>query len=218
MAANRRRRRTSSKNKSGTVALRKQRTLKKVTEKPVKKKSPQKKNVAKRTKKRKSAKPVDWKVGVQKWAIIFFFIADILLIYFFIKHCSVAPVEDVPLVEDIPVQQTVRKTLQIEVLNGCAVGGLAAKFTDYLRDKGFDVVKTDNYMENGKKNFRMEHTVVIDRRGEMENARRVADILKLPAARVLSEPNKTYLIDATVVLGLDYSNMAIWKVLEQKYD
>ena len=32
--------------------------------------------------------------------------------------------------------------IQVEVLNGCGVEGVAAKFTDYLRQNNFDVVHT----------------------------------------------------------------------------
>jgi hypothetical protein len=36
--------------------------------------------------------------------------------------------------------------IQVEVLNGCGVTGVADRFTDFLRSEKFDVVKTDNYV------------------------------------------------------------------------
>jgi hypothetical protein len=94
-------------------------------------------------------------------------------------------------------------------LNGCGVSGVANKFTDHLRANGFDVVKTDNY-----ESFNVLRTVVIDRRGNMENATRVAESMGLSEERVLQEVHEAYLIDATVILGKDFRQLAVWRLME----
>ena len=42
--------------------------------------------------------------------------------------------------------KNVQQLVQVEVLNGCGISGVGDKFTDIIRSKGFDVVKTGNYM------------------------------------------------------------------------
>ncbi|NIT52770.1 MAG: LytR C-terminal domain-containing protein, partial [candidate division Zixibacteria bacterium] len=46
----------------------------------------------------------------------------------------------------------------VEILNGNGVTGVAAQYTEFLRDKGFDVQRTDN-----ADNFSYQNTLVIDR-------------------------------------------------------
>ena len=208
MATTRRRRTASSRSRSKTSPPRKRRKIKTTgtARKPQKKRN-----------KRKPVKKSDIKNRLQKIAIIFFFIADAVLIYFFIRHCSVPAVTEDPQPVKEPVRQPVQQSIQIEVLNGCGVSGIAALFTEFLRDSGFDVVRTDNYMENGRIRYNVLETTVVDRRGNIENARRIAAALRLDEDKVLSEPNELYLLDATVILGEDFKRMQIWKTLERDY-
>ena len=43
-------------------------------------------------------------------------------------------------------QQFPSEIIQVEVLNGCGVKGLADRFTDYLRQNNVDVVNIKNYI------------------------------------------------------------------------
>ncbi len=92
--------------------------------------------------------------------------------------------------------------IQIEVLNGCGVPGLATRFTSVLRQNGFDVVESGNF-----ETFDITQTVVIDRIGNMENARRVAHALGVPEDRIISEISPHFYLDATVVIGADYETL-----------
>lgn len=92
--------------------------------------------------------------------------------------------------------------IQLEVLNGCGVPGLATRFTSKLRKNGFDVVETGNF-----DNFDMKETIVIARSGKMENALRVAKALGIPQRNVLQEESPDYYLDATVVIGADYKSI-----------
>ena len=47
-----------------------------------------------------------------------------------------------------------KKPVQLEVLNGCGVNGVAEKFTDYLRADNFDVVNIGNY-----RSFDIDHSL-----------------------------------------------------------
>lgn len=100
--------------------------------------------------------------------------------------------------------QLIGKVIQLEVLNGCGVPGLANDFTSVLRKNGFDVVETGNF-----KNFDMQNTVVIARTFDAENARRVADALGINSENVFIEASEDFYLDATVVIGSDYKSLKL---------
>jgi hypothetical protein len=94
--------------------------------------------------------------------------------------------------------------IQLEVLNGCGVPGLANDFTSALRKNGFDVVETGNF-----KNFDMQNTVVIARTFNAKNAKRVADALGIAEEHVFIEASEDFYLDATVVIGSDYKSLKL---------
>ncbi|HEX6981387.1 MAG TPA: LytR C-terminal domain-containing protein [Balneolaceae bacterium] len=94
--------------------------------------------------------------------------------------------------------------IQLEVLNGCGVPGLAGEFTTALRKSGFDVVETGNF-----KNFDMQNTVLISRTLNDENARRVAEALGIHPKNIFIEASEDYYLDATVVIGSDYKSLKL---------
>ena len=94
--------------------------------------------------------------------------------------------------------------IQIEVLNGCGVPGLANQYTTALRKNGFDVVETGNF-----DNFDLEETLVIARSFDSENARRVANALGISEKNVIVEASDDFYLDATVVIGSDYQTLKL---------
>jgi len=96
----------------------------------------------------------------------------------------------------------VGSVIQVEVRNGVGVDGVAAKTTQYLRDQGFDVVSVGNYSS-----FNQEESVVLDRVGNPEAARKVAKALGVPMSRVQQEIRRQYYLDASVILGHDYEQL-----------
>jgi len=92
--------------------------------------------------------------------------------------------------------------IQVEVRNGAGVDHLAERTTEYLRDRGFDVVDVGNHSS-----FDQEHSVVIDRIGNMEAARNVAEALGIPPERVRQDFKPEYYLNASVILGHDYEQL-----------
>jgi hypothetical protein len=113
-------------------------------------------------------------------------------------------------VQPVPAGEEKKIPAQIEVLNGCGATGIADKFTAFLRQKGFDVVKTGNY-----ESFNVPKTLVIDRKGNVRLAVRVGSALGLKKSEVISEIHDLYMVDATVVLGKDFRLLSSWKSLEK---
>lgn len=97
--------------------------------------------------------------------------------------------------------------IQVEVLNGCGVGGVADRFTDYMRRNSFDVVSSGNYVLNGAPYFEVAKTMVIDRIGNMANARKVAASLGVKKVNVFQQLNKDYFLDVSVIIGKDYLSL-----------
>ena len=83
--------------------------------------------------------------------------------------------------------------VRVEVLNGTATRGLARRATLHLRDRGFDVVAMGNAPE------RRDSTLVLDRAGNAEFAKMVAEALG--GARIESRADPSGYLDVTVVLG-----------------
>lgn len=96
----------------------------------------------------------------------------------------------------------ISQVIQLEVLNGCGITGIATRFTDNLREYGFDVVETGNY-----DHFDVSNTFVISRSGQMENAYRVADALGISRKQVLREQAPEFYLDVTLIIGSDYESL-----------
>jgi hypothetical protein len=86
---------------------------------------------------------------------------------------------------------------RVEVLNAARRAGLARRATEALRAAGFDVVYFGNAPASAP-----DSSVVIDRVGAPEVARAAAAALGI--ATVRSEPDSALLVDATVLVGVDW--------------
>ena len=98
--------------------------------------------------------------------------------------------------------QLISEIIQIEVLNGCGIPGIANSFTGVLRANGFDVVETGNY-----DHFDLQQTIIISRSGVLDNAKRVASALGVEEIHVIREESPDYFLDVTVVIGHDYEQL-----------
>jgi len=107
-----------------------------------------------------------------------------------------------------PDEQTIvdpggrRRAIQIDVLNGTTVPGLALQMTKHLRAAGFDVVEVGNTATQD-----LQHTIVIDRMGNREAALAVAQELGIGSTRILEKPDPTLYLDVSVHIGADYRDV-----------
>lgn len=102
--------------------------------------------------------------------------------------------------------QIASEIIQVEVLNGCGAGGVADRFTDFLRTNNIDVVKTGNYISDD-----VSESLVIDRSGNMANALKAAKTLGIKKENVIQQLNKDYFLDVSIVIGRDYFNLTPFK-------
>jgi hypothetical protein len=112
----------------------------------------------------------------------------------------------------VPKPELVAKTgpdsirrIRIEVLNGCGVSGVAEKVGRYLREAGFDVMTWKN-----ADSFNYPETMVIDRTGNLENARRVANAMGLRThiQQIVHDPYR--IEQVAVIIGRDYDSLRIF--------
>lgn len=104
------------------------------------------------------------------------------------------------IIEDKSANITVSEIIQVEVLNGCGVSGIAERFTDYLRTNNIDVVSSSNYSD-----YNVPKTIVIDRIGNSANAKYVAEILGVK--KIITQINKDYFLDVSIIIGKDYNKL-----------
>ncbi len=94
---------------------------------------------------------------------------------------------------------TDESTVTVEVLNGTDVPGLAARAREVFLGYDLDVAQPRNADGEG-----YEYTVVIDRAGVIENARRVAAIIDCTRVESRTDGGAGRTADVTVILGRDF--------------
>lgn len=133
-----------------------------------------------------------------------FFIIVSLILFVFTIFLSYSLLNKLGIIKPNHQQEikpkNVQQLIQVEVLNGCGVSGVGDKFTDIIRSKGIDVVKTGNY-----RSFDIDQTFIIDRVGKTETADKVADSLGIDKKKIINEINKQYFLDLTIVIGKDFN-------------
>ena len=98
------------------------------------------------------------------------------------------------------------QSIEVEVLNGCGVTSLAARTTDFLRSKNFDVV-----FEGNMENQQYQHTLIIQRNEKVESLIKIADSFDIDltdSTHIQIIPDESLCLDVTVILGEDYRTFA----------
>lgn len=98
------------------------------------------------------------------------------------------------------------KPIEVQVLNGSGFIGLASECRNYLRTLDYDVVS-----EGNAEDFNFDSTVIIDRRGKMRNAEKVAYALNVPYENVIQQINDYLFLDVTIIIGKDYKSLKPFK-------
>lgn len=129
-------------------------------------------------------------------SILILIVINAILAYSVVKTFSFNDTEDYFLVD------STKARIQVEVLNGCGVSGVAEKLTDYLRINNIDVVNLGNY-----RSFEIENSIIVGRNEKIHNAEIVAAIVGLDEQNIIQQINPNYLLDVTFILGKDYRDL-----------
>jgi len=92
-------------------------------------------------------------------------------------------------------------SIQIDILNATGENRIAAKFRDYLKQKGFDVVDMGNYKSE------QEKTLVVDKCGDIAKSKRIAEALGISQRNIIQQLERSNFIDATILIGKDYNEL-----------
>jgi len=95
--------------------------------------------------------------------------------------------------------------IQVSVLNGCGVKGLAGEVRDYLRDKGFDVVDVGNFNKSVNSSF------VIDRMKDTSSSKKLAKAMGLPETKIVFNIDSSMFLRSSIILGSDYKKLKPFK-------
>ena len=139
-------------------------------------------------------------------SVILFLNALVIVLLFVVGYLSytyLSQADEVSKAKAEAMQPKKIRVLQLDVLNGCGAKGVSAKFTSYLRAHDFDVVDIRNYRSS-----HLPQTLVVDRVGNLEAARRVAAALGVDQEHVVQQLNPDYFVDVSVVIGLDYAQLS----------
>jgi anionic cell wall polymer biosynthesis LytR-Cps2A-Psr (LCP) family protein len=90
-------------------------------------------------------------------------------------------------------------TVAIEVLNGTSVGGLARRAANVFQSYGYEVISVAN-----ADNADYQKTVVLDRKGRLEIAQRIANLIRCQRVYSRLEETIDMSIDVTIILGTDF--------------
>ena len=96
--------------------------------------------------------------------------------------------------------------IQIEILNGCGTPGIAAKFSQFLRDNRVDVVRSEN-----ADHFEYEKTILIQRNENITGLQHVAEALQFDIKnpnQVITSVDPNLDVDLTLIIGKDYNSIS----------
>jgi hypothetical protein len=113
---------------------------------------------------------------------------------------------DAPRSGDTRTSIPAKEVVQLNVLNGCGVGGVGQRMTSYLRSAGYDVVEMGNY-----KTFDVKQSIIIDRSGNGEVSKKIAADLGIDPKNVVQQLSSEYFVTASVVIGKDFKSLRAWK-------
>ena len=127
-------------------------------------------------------------------------LALVVLAYGFATRLVRAPA---PASAAAPAPSHTPDPIQVEVLNGTPVDGLAARARAFLVERDVDVQATGN-----APSLEEPHSRVVSRTGDLDVARRVARTMGIDENRVSAEAQAGLLLDASVILGADFRALA----------
>jgi len=110
-----------------------------------------------------------------------------------------------PAAKDADPESAEQAIVQINVLNGCGVSGVGNTMTKFCRTAGYDVVEVGNY-----KSFDIAESMVIDRIGKPDDAKRLAAQLGIAPKNIVQQFSNDHLVTASVVIGKDYKSLKPW--------
>ncbi|MCX6154010.1 MAG: LytR C-terminal domain-containing protein [Candidatus Kapabacteria bacterium] len=141
----------------------------------------------------------------KKSIINYSFISVLSLVVFFmgsslVYRVAIAKPVDPNLDRNIQ-KSTVTEVIQVNILNACGERGLASKVKSYLRARGFDVVEVGNFSKT------LDKSVIYDRVGDLQSAKKVAYAVGINDSLVASQLDSSLFLRTSIVIGKDFKEL-----------
>lgn len=94
--------------------------------------------------------------------------------------------------------------ITVEVLNGTKTAGLASRARELFQSYDMEVLAPNN-----ADNDQYQNTVVLDRKGNLDDARKVAAIINCTRVYSKPDPQTDQAVDVTVILGKDFDGRTV---------
>ena len=118
------------------------------------------------------------------------------------------------LIKKTPSEIDTGHKVQISVLNGCGVKGVADLYTNFLRNSGYDVIDYGNAMH-----FEFEETkLLIHNKNHKNFIYEIVDLLEINPQQLEYNFDKNIFYDLTLIIGLDYSNLNSYSEVTMHYE
>ena len=105
------------------------------------------------------------------------------------------------------------QAVRVALLNGCGHEGLAARFADALRDRGYDVV---NGRGDNADSYDFPVSAVVDRKGDNRGADRIAGDLGISTVIIQLAADPYVIEDYEIILGRDWDTLPLAKEVHQE--
>ena len=104
--------------------------------------------------------------------------------------------------------------IQIEIQNGCGLKGVAKLYTNFLRNKGYDVISFTNAPHFNYKNTEL----IIHKKDSVNFTNEILNILNINPEFISYNYNENFIYEMTVIIGKDYNILESFDEVSMYYE
>ena len=154
--------------------------------------------------------------------VIFFIILPLIMVIIFLSDYPInIPVNNSD--DIVSLSMLIKKTntekkfghkIQVEIQNGCGLKGIAKLYTNFLRDKGYDVISFKNAPHFSYKKTQL----VVHQKDTLNFTNEIVDILKINSELIDYSYNNNLLYHMTIIIGDDYKQLDSFNEVKKYYE
>ena len=154
--------------------------------------------------------------------VIFFIILPLIMVVIFLSDYPINLPENNSddivslsmLIKKTNSEQIFGHKIQVEIQNGCGLKGIAKLYTNFLRDKGYDVINFKNAPHFSYKKTRL----FVHQKDTLNFVNEIIDILKINSELVDYSYNNDLLHKMTIIIGDDYNQLDSFNEVKKYYE
>ena len=118
------------------------------------------------------------------------------------------------LIKKTKSEQMFGHKIQVEIQNGCGLKGIAKLYTNFLRDKGYDVINFKNAPHFSYKKTQL----IIHQKDTLNFTNEMIDVLKINSELVDYSYDNNSIHIMTVIIGEDYNQLDSFNEVKKYYE